>query len=529
MTYIGHAATSVLNIDLGQPQDIPITPAFYFGGCLLGNVCSDFALAESYLFTPGKGPLVWMSNSSYSFTNGIRDFGTAFYRQAFREHYRSSIGHIMKYTLQDYGDTGDAYNMIQMRSFLLIGDPSVPLYHPDLPDPAITDAFLAKDGLTTTDDSLPVAMVFTNAGKVLPGDTMEMRVIRTLSDNSIRSSFLKLPKALFYQDTAIITIPSLGSLGKGPNRLDIFLDPGNQITELAPNGEMNNALQTSFYLPDHGMSVLLPPKHGIVGNDSAILIVQANNLLDSNNEFHLELDTTIYFNSPWKKTSPTITARAFARWKAPLISTNDTITYYWRARIGNQGPQEWNTATFTRIFAIMNGWAEANYRELYFDPEPGSDIQTDTTNHTVNFALTTTYPYLVQTSGSEVTNAFTRIMRVKGYATRYQGAITNRLAVLALDRKPAFVTRNPASITKSTIPRLSPRLIQKTVYTTSKVVIQARTFSIPRCQQIAIRLNYLYGNFPRDTVYCCIAAPEPALRPGIPVCSRCSVPSAQRM
>ncbi len=365
LTYIGHGASDILEIDFGGPEELNNKgkyPMMLFSGCVLGNSFTKSSLGERFVLAKDRGTVAWIANSGYGFTSELDAFTSRFYESVSYKKYGQGVGDIIKQTIHDYQDpTGtNIFNLIHSRQFAYEGDPALRLYFKSTPDYSISNAFITPAETNALSDSFAVAVVIKNTGKAL-NDSFTVTLKRTLPDQSIISLPSIRKVSTFNTDTLYFRIKSKDLKTKGLNVFAIAVDALNEISE---SNELNNTFALQYFMPSEGAQIISPVKYSIVSSLPVSLRAQASTVSNQASSFIFEIDTNANFNSPFKITSPVVSSNFIASW-SPSITPADSTVLYWRVKLLNGNTNEvWENTSFIFISNAPNGWAQKHTQQF---------------------------------------------------------------------------------------------------------------------------------------------------------------------
>ncbi len=368
VSFLGHASLTILDVDMGGINDLNNAnkyPFYYFSGCNVGNATEvdpttgGAIFAKEYICAANKGAIGWLAHSNFTFDGFLPPLINGFYAMYTQQMYGSNVGDIIKQVCKQLSNTSPitkAHNI----QWVLQGDPAVKLYSPQAPDFAINtnDFFVRNPNLSSQDQYLDLGIIVNNLAKTVD-DSFNVSITRRLPNNQSIVYPIQRIKAPFYQDTLLLRVETLGDLALGNNLFDIKLDANNEVAEIT---KANNAVTTNLFIPGNGSILISPAVDAVVGKDTVWLIAQNNNILNVNNEFIVEIDKVNTFNSPQKISVGPIQSGALLRY-AFMPKTNDTTTYYWRARLNLSEQQggRWNYGVFTYIPGHPNAWMQRTF------------------------------------------------------------------------------------------------------------------------------------------------------------------------
>lgn len=396
LSFLGHASLSVLDVDIGTVNELEKNrryPLYYFSGCNVGNATeadpqtNDGVSAKDYICTAERGAIGWLAHSNFTFEGFLPPIINSFYQNYTQTSYGRSIGYIVKEVTRGLSN-GSPVTRSHNIQWMLQGDPAVSLYSPSAPDYAITqsDVFVKNTNFSTQDEYIDLGIIINNLGKATT-DSFSVSVSRRFPDNQVKSYPMIRSLGVYNQDTLSIRMEMLGELALGKNVFEIKIDALNEVAEIAEN---NNTVSVDIFVPGNGSSILYPTTDALVGNDTIWLTVQNNNILSTQNEFYVEVDTTESFNSPARVSSGLLKTTGLLRW--PFVSkATDTTTYYWRTRLNLSEQQggRWVNSVFCYIPGHEEGWMQHAFaRKIDLS---GSDLLlVDTPNQVVDFSENST-------------------------------------------------------------------------------------------------------------------------------------------
>jgi hypothetical protein len=381
VTFYGHSAPNITDIDIGFATD-PVFgynnagkyPMFLINGCNAGQFFkADILFGEDWILAENKGAIGFIAHSSFGFVSNLKRYTDFFYEVGFGDSTFISkpISLIQQEVTKRYLAVSSATpnNITQVQQMILLGDPAVNLFGPEVPDYGITgnDLFIESfnsNPVTAESDSFAIKMIVRNFGRTR-SDSISVAITRTLSDNSVLVYDSIFPP-IRYLDTLTFSITKGTENGFGNNKFDIQLDANFTIPEL---NESNNTASFEFFVPLFGTKNIYPNDFSIVSQQPVELLAQATNILEDTREFLFEIDTVKTFNSPFRQ-QKSATAKLLANWilnLLPDIPANDSIVYFWRTKftqvdVGES--DEWVVSSFIYIKDSPEGWSQSVFSQL---------------------------------------------------------------------------------------------------------------------------------------------------------------------
>ena len=424
--FFGHSATSVLDFDVSNPtylNNVNRYPFFTAFGCSAGNFFQPLSgISEEFVSNKNKGMIAFMGTSSVSFLSSLDAFGNSFFYEVGIGSYGKTIGEIMQAAIKRY-DIETAPDILStLQEIALNGDPALHIFSAVAPD-YITDVNTLKftpSIINTQLDSFTVSFDVVNLGKV-KRDTFNVLLQQQLPSGAfIDVKKIRIP-APFYRTNLNINVPLSKLNAIGLNRLHIKLDADNEATEAPlPTAKSNNDLTlltgelgAPFYVVDNKAKPVYPTNFGIVNTPNFELKSSTSNALSPAQNYIIEIDTVLGFNSPLKLRTVINQKGGVISWK-PSISWRDSAVYFWRIALDSagsvglpQGVLNWENSSFVYLAkAPSAGWNQSVAGQFVADNF--QNIRIDSTNNTFaftkqpiivslanNFSVPSRHPYAV--------------------------------------------------------------------------------------------------------------------------------------
>lgn len=381
VTFYGHSATSVLDFDINSPDFMTNKgkyPVFIALGCSAGN-CHQQAvgIAENFIFYKDKGMSAFIGTTGSSFLNSLNRFTTAYYSTLGNVSNGVRLGDIAKMTFTQFSQ-GTVQNDLGLKSaiqeYQITGDPALRYFAPQGQDYLLDAASVKLEPsiLTPQLDSFAVTFNVNNIG-ITSKDSMIVLIRQQLPNNT----FIELAKRKIavpaYQSSFTWRVPMSKEASSGLNRLHIFVDSDNTITELpAPSAEGNNELVTSsgekgvpFYILDNTVKPVYPTEFAIVNKLPIVLKASTSNALAKPQNYIIELDTTANFNSPLKKRTVINQLGGILKWQPDMNWINNTV-YYWRTAADSTVGfgYTWQLSSFIYLSGGSEGWNQSHFYQM---------------------------------------------------------------------------------------------------------------------------------------------------------------------
>jgi len=318
---------------------------------------------ENWVNAPNRGARNFIAHTSFGFESTLRSYSDFFYRIGLADSVfiKKGVGDVQKEVARQYMLYAQPTisNITQVQQMILLGDPAVRLIQASDPDYEITNASLSlfsfdDKPIIALTDSFAVRVIVKNRG-IVKNKPVNIKVTRTYS-NGVSETYDSTFAPLIYQDTLLFKIHRGSRDGSGSNTFLVQVDPENKIRELR---EDNNEALLSENISSSITLNLLPYQFGIENQTTVEFVWQSSNPLDADRAFQFEIDTTFFFNSPFKK-QIIKSGKVLASATVQLLNSDSTV-YYWRTRFDQptpSEPNEWTVSSFSYIKDGPEGWAQ---------------------------------------------------------------------------------------------------------------------------------------------------------------------------
>lgn len=380
ITFFGHSSASVFDFNILPPDEYKNTdgkyPFFCANGCAAGNIHepAEFGLSSSelYILHP-RGMIGFLASSGPGTPWDLERFSRYFYKGISQHLYGKPVGKIIQAAIDTVeGPAVDAYTNAVCLEMILHGDPAIVLSSTPKPDYEVNNASIIFNPsyISTEMDSFNVNVIINNLGKATY-DSVHVQLKRIFSDGASVIYYNTLPK-VFYKDTLAFTLPVDPIRGPGLNRFEVWVDSIDAVDEL--DDIINNKLVSPYEVPlmiySGDVIPVYPYEYAIVPNDTIMLKANTANPFAENAQYIFEIDTTDYFNSPWKKTqlltqSGAVLKAKFDAWSPSALILSelpDSTVYFWRVRKNHPDTLNfrWRESSFQYI-SDKRGWGQSHF------------------------------------------------------------------------------------------------------------------------------------------------------------------------
>jgi len=373
LTFFGHGAPTIIDIEIGFVSDPTLGyankgkyPIMLFNGCDYGSAFStSYTQGEDWVITPEKGAVSVIANSSIGVDIYLRRYSDLFYTAAFADSskiYRT-IGEVKQEAervfIERYGT--NPLNYCHMEQMIMLGDPGVRIFPADKADYSVNVEEVSlgtfdNSPLSSISETLKLAFVVRNLG-IVNRDSLNFKIDRKLPNGTMVSfDPVRIP-SISRSDTLVFSIPNFLVDAAGENQFTISVNPDRSVSEMT---FANNSITYTEVIPTSGTINLYPTDFGNVNQKEIKLLAQAPGKLSENRTIIIQLDTTMKFNSTFRKELRSTTS-GLVEWPVSLTAGNDSTTYYWRSRYQEPKPgetEDWSSSSFSYIPNTGNGWTQ---------------------------------------------------------------------------------------------------------------------------------------------------------------------------
>ena len=415
VTYFGHSSPNTLQFSLDEPKEIKNTgkyPFFIANGCQAGNnylfdtlrLNTNLTLSEKFVLTDKAGSIGFLASTHLGIVNFLHFYTHEFYVQMSKKSYGKTYGEIARntidYIMQTYSED-DFYNRQNSEQINLNGDPAIHSYGFAKPDYVIEPSLVnvSPQFISIAETGFKVSLKIMNIGKGVD-DSVRVIVKRQYpSDGHVEEVFNQKIKGIEYADSIELNLPILPLRDKGLNRLTFIVDADNTTDELC---ESNNSITKDVFIYENELRPLYPANYSIINKQNITFSASTANVLQPSQQYLMELDTTMLFNSPLKISSTAVNSGGLISFN-PTISFVDGVVYYWRTGVGDPSSNNviWNNASFIYLANSSEGFNQSHYYQ--FKNNQYYNIFLDSADRQFKYKIsdrnllvrTGTYPYFV--------------------------------------------------------------------------------------------------------------------------------------
>ncbi|HRP88500.1 MAG TPA: C25 family cysteine peptidase [Edaphocola sp.] len=376
ITFYGHASSSIFDYNLNNPEDIhsnPYFPIFMAFGCDVAAIYEptmDKTISERYLKDNQGGAIAMLACSTFGWTGYLEPYMQELYRNIAQQKYGKTFGEQLKNTLGIYGNNApnNVFYQIHKQTFILQGDPGLKIFNPEKPDYYIDENLISSNPavVNITLDSFEIKAKIYNLGKALE-DSIWVRLTKTKggSNNIIYTDSVQIK--LLNQNEVSFNLPLDSKDDIGLFNYSISLNDEQIPDEIS---FANNKASLQLYIAEDNIVPIYPYEFSIVHQQGISLKASILNPFLKPKRYLLEIDTTEYFNSPFKTTQNINSGGGLIKWQIPFQMTDSTV-YYWRVAADTlfNGNIPWNSSSFVYLNNGSEGWNQSHFFQYKKDKE----------------------------------------------------------------------------------------------------------------------------------------------------------------
>ncbi len=357
--FIGHAASSVWDIDIGGPSDWQNTIFPFMTGmsCHSARFANPIrnSLSEEYVLDR-QGAIAYWGASGFGYITqdffllqglfssvsqgGVRSIGEA-----------TSLAKLFL-----WGKLGESSrNRNVINQYVVIGDPALRLSLSAKPELAVNAADIAfsRDFLLATDSTETVGIKIRNYGPVSQ-DSVEVDISHTSPAGAQRPISVSKMAPVKNVDSLFIEWPIPKQAGT--HLFAVRVDPHDLIEE---SSDANNSAvrRIDVFLTD--LTTIKPLNYGVVNTSPVALVTTNSRLSNSETTYHFEIDQADTFNSSLLVASPPLQSSGLvARWETGLPEKG---VYYWRVRsFDGSDFGAWRNQSFLYEPSATSSWTQTS-------------------------------------------------------------------------------------------------------------------------------------------------------------------------
>jgi hypothetical protein len=401
MTYFGHSSASTLEFNLDNPDQYnnagkyPVTIVM---GCNAGNFynynplrfTTRETLSEKFVLADQRGSIAFIASTHFGIVHYLDILNTRTYKALTGSHYGKSLGELLIESItQVYNLTSqnDYYARFHCEQTTIHGDPALRLDgSTPKPDYVIEDQLvkITPSFISVAEPNFKIDAKFMNIGKAIDRRIVVevKRTFPNLSTEIIRRDTIRGTR---YIDSLSYTLDIVPTRDKGLNKISICIDADNVVDELY---ESNNCITKDVFIYEDEARPVYPYTYAIVNKPDIKLVASTANPFTVMKQYTMEMDTTEYFNSPFKVTR-TLNSTGGLLEFSPGVPFTDSTVYYWRvAPVPTGGQPVWNKSSFVYLSNAGPNASDLGFNQSHFYQQTKSSydrVTLDTASRSLKF------------------------------------------------------------------------------------------------------------------------------------------------
>lgn len=373
--YFGHSSANTFEFNLSEPEQYNNAgkyPVFNVSGCYAGDfyvydplrLSGNKTISEKYVLAPNRGSIAFIADTHFGIPPFLNFYNTGFYNAMGKTMYGKTLGEQIQQTIVSLGGNNPSVEFlyrIHLEEIALHGDPAISVNHFEKPDYVIEDQLvqITPSIITVADNNFDLKVKMQNIGKAV-NDSIRVVVERILENGSTTILYDERIRGIHYMDSVMLNVPINPVTDKGRNRLVITLDANHEVDESFEN---NNTLTREFYIFEDELRPVSPYNYSIINEQNIRYVASTANPLSAVRSYTMEVDTTEFFNSAFKKTYHQTGPGGIVEFSPTDITFVDETVYYWRVSMDATGGQTtiWNSSSFVYLQNSTTGYNQSHY------------------------------------------------------------------------------------------------------------------------------------------------------------------------
>ena len=383
ISFMGHSGAARLDFNIPGVNELKNKGKYHMFnalGCYAGQVFdNNRSISEVFNLAPDKGSIIYLSNSTAGIIPILRDYMGNVYEKIGTEHYTEPIGKAVQSTTNEIIPTLPIEHTLttQCMTAIFNGDPSIRFIQSKTPDyiPDVSSFRTEPIDLNVDLKHYDILVDIVNIGKNLK-DSFTVKIEQKLPNGDITLLKKEKVEAPSQREEYSFRVEPQGSNSSGFNRILLSVDADDEITELPdPEAENNNELQSpsgengvEVYFGSTGAKTIYPDNFAIINTKRPTLVASSINALSGRLKYTIEIDTTMHFNSPVKRTTIKDQVGGLLKWNIGFDVTPGVV-YYWRIspEPKNGGKYQWSSSSFIYLGDGQTGWNQSHYFQFEQD------------------------------------------------------------------------------------------------------------------------------------------------------------------
>lgn len=380
ITFFGHSSTGSFDYNIGDPEEFDNAGKYfmvYGNGCNIAAIHGEtYTLGERYIFAEDRAAVAFVAASNFSLASSLNTYASKFYDEFGNYSYNQSIGDAIQHTADVIWPGINVFDRMTIENTTLQGDPALRLNTHPKPDYAIEAPYVSfvPEIISPGIDTFYLQLVISNLGMAI--DSTCYIEVKRINGGGTESTYFERHPTAYYQDTVLIPFATGGADAVGFNSFTIHIDKENEIAEL---DEFNNIIGANVLIVSDDAIPIYPVEFCIMPDVPEYFAASTSYVFAAERNFLIEADTTMFFNSPLRRSTEVLESGGVVYWQAPPITWIPNTVYYWRITPDTSDGSEplWRSSSFLYKPGDEVGWNQSHYFQYQEDKLGNIILQPD--------------------------------------------------------------------------------------------------------------------------------------------------------
>jgi hypothetical protein len=228
------------------------------------------------------------------------------------------------------------------------------------PDYVIEDPMVkaSPSFISVFDTIFKVDAKYLNQGRAV-NKNISIKIERSIPGHPFVTVLKDTIPGIRYADSVSVILRINPTTDQGLNQIRVTIDADNAVDE---SWENNNTITKDVFIFEDDARPVYPLNYAIINKQNIKLYASTANPFSPSKQYRMEIDTTDFFNSSFKRTV-NVTAVCGLLSFDPGIAFTDSSVYYWRVSPldSADNPSKWDEASFVYLPNSNVGFNQSHF------------------------------------------------------------------------------------------------------------------------------------------------------------------------